>query len=101
MRAVATAPGSAWEVVMAYGSRIFIAEAFLQPSQIVWRVATGPGYATAGGQPRRDSGVLALLGWDRPEDAITPETGRGIQRTVRALGRMEAELLRVRPLPLG
>ena len=101
MRADGAAPGSTWEVVMVHGSRIFIAEAFLQPSQIIWRVASGPGYATAGGQCGRDGGVLALLGWDRPDEAITPETGRAIQRVVRRLGRMEAELLRCRPLPLG
>lgn len=86
---------------MIHGSRIFIAEAFLQPSQVVWRVASGPGFESAGGQPGRDAGVLALLGWDRTEDAITPETGRAIQHVVRRLGRMEAELLRVRSLPLG
>lgn len=83
------------------GSKIFIVEATLTPSTIVWRVASGPGWATAGGQPYRDGSSVGYLDWEDTAEGITSETHHVIGRVGRSLSRMAAELRCVRPLPLG
>lgn len=98
----AASGGYLWgETMSSRGSKIFIAEAWLTPSQVTYRLATGPGYVTAGGQPRCDAGVLPLLGWDVPVDAITPRTHDMLGDVIRSFGRMAAELRRVRSFEMG
>lgn len=84
-----------------HGSKIYVAEATLTPTTVVWRVATGPGWASAGGQPSRDAGVLGLDGWEDPAEAITCEVHHSVSRVSRSLSRMANQLAGVRPLPLG
>lgn len=86
---------------MSYGSRIFIAEAILAPSAVTWRVATGPGWASAGGQPGRWAGVMDLTSWGDSTMGVTAETSRATFHASAKLRRLALELGGVQPLPLG
>lgn len=86
---------------MASGSTIVIAEVKLQQRQIIWRVRSGSGYLSCGGQHRGNAGVLALDGWEDPGEALVVEAERGISAAVMELRRMAAELDAVAALPLG
>lgn len=86
---------------MSNGSRIFVAESFLTPSSIVWRVASGPGWATAGGQPDRRHGVMDLTSWGSEPNAITWEASRALFHSAAVLRRWALQLGDVQALPVG
>lgn len=86
---------------MSHGSRIFIAEAFFAPSMVTWRVATGPGWESAGGQPGRWAGALDLTSWGDSPDGLTAEASRATFHAAAKLRRIALELGSVQALPLG
>lgn len=86
---------------MAHGSRIVVAEAFLLPTGVNYRVATGPGWAALAGTGCRWSRYFATDGWGDPTEGALGEATRAL---VHIQGRMHtlAEFLdHQRALPMG
>lgn len=86
---------------MAYGSTIVIAEAKLQPSGIVWRVASGSGWGALGGE-------RTLLGGAFVTEAGGDYTDRAIDDCAACLRGLASKLVlmadwadRTQSLPVG
>lgn len=86
---------------MANGSRIVIAEAFLHPTGVNWRVATGPGWSAIGGRGERWGSWFALDAFPDPMDAAIDEGQRALYRIRDRVNTLAEWADRVRTLPLG
>jgi hypothetical protein len=86
---------------MAYGSRIVVAEAFLSPAGVNYRVATGPGWAALGGNPGRWSRYFATSAYPDALDGHITECQRALYHIRDRVGGLATWLDSVVPLPVG
>lgn len=86
---------------MAYGSRIVVAEAFLSPAGVNYRVATGPGWAALGGNPGRWSRYFATDAYSDGMDGHITEGQRALYHIRDRIAGLATWLDAVEPLPLG
>ena len=86
---------------MANGSRIVVAEAFLHPTGINYRVATGPGWTALGGNGERWGRWFATDAHPDPVDALVTEAQRALYHIRGRIDTLAEWADRVRALPLG
>lgn len=90
-----------WEVGVSNGSRIVVAEAFLHPSGINYRVATGPGWAAVGGTGQRWGRWFATDAWEDSMEGTLAEATRALVHIEGRVHALAEFLDHQRPLPLG
>lgn len=83
------------------GSRIVVAEAFLQPGLVFYRVATGPGWSAVGGRPERWSRFFSLAEYVDQVDGAVTEAQRALYHIRDRANTLAEWADRVRTLPLG
>lgn len=86
---------------MSNGSRILVAEAFLQPSHVHYRVATGPGWHALGGVPQRWSRFFALDAYPDLVDSAVTEAQHALYHIRNYVDELARWADAVSTLPLG
>lgn len=86
---------------MANGSRIVVAEAFLHPTGVNYRVATGPGWAALGGRGERWGRWFAVDAYPDQLDALITEGQRALYHIRDRANALAEWADGVRTLPLG
>lgn len=86
---------------MANGSRILVAEAFLHPTGINYRVATGPGWAALGGTGQRWGRWFAVDSYPDTVDALVTEAQHALYHIRGYVDQLARWADTVSTLPLG
>lgn len=87
--------------VVATRSRIFIAEAFMDPGGVTYRLASGPGWGSVGGSDVHVHGRARAALDTELTDEVLAAVGIAVLNIGNELVRMADRLELVQPLPLG
>lgn len=83
------------------GKRLWVAEAFLSPTSVLYRTVTGPAWATLGGVAVHESRSLLYTAWDDELEGQQNEAGRAAIRQAYDLRRMGDQVVIQPGLPLS